>query len=323
MTTTTDTPALTDRYVHAVLRSVPEARREDLGRELRASIADMVEGRAAAGEPADAAERAVLTEMGDPGVLAAQYADRPLHLIGPRYFLTYWRLLLTLLTWIPVSVALVVLTISMIASSDSAAAIGDGISAGLQAALHVAFWTTLAFAVLERVDVDPGLPGWSVDSLPEAPEERRITLADTVASVAFILVFAAVLVGQTFRTWVEGPDGSDVAVLDPALWSGWLPFLVGVLLLSAVLEVWLYRARRWTWPIAAATTVASLAFALPVAWLAWQERLLNPAFVEAVGLSPQVMRYVDDGIVAGALLVVLIEVGEAVWKARRDARDHA
>ena len=48
---------------------------------------------------ASAAERAVLTDLGDPDKLAAGYTDRPLHLIGPRYYLDWWRLL-KLLLWI-------------------------------------------------------------------------------------------------------------------------------------------------------------------------------------------------------------------------------
>ena len=96
-TATATATNLTERYVHATLRSVPEARRDELGRELRSSIADMVEARTDGGEPEDVAVRAVLTELGDPGALAARYADRPLHLVGPRYFLVYWRLLVRLL----------------------------------------------------------------------------------------------------------------------------------------------------------------------------------------------------------------------------------
>lgn len=314
---TTQTAALVDRYVHAVQRSVPEARRDEIGRELRSSIADMVDARFEAGESVPDAERAVLTELGDPGVLAAQYADRPLHLIGPRYFLSYRRLLVKLLTWIPVSVALVVLTISMIVDQDSANAIGAGISAGIETALHVVFWTTLVFAILERVDVDPGLPGWTVDSLPEAPEERQITLVDTVASVVFIGFFIVVLVGQNFRSWVQGPNGDDVAPLDPDLWSGWLPFLIGVLVVNIAVEVWKYRVGRWTWPLAGAMAVVSAAFALPIGWLAWNESLFNPAFVDAVGMSEKVLGYVNDGVAAGAVVIVLIEVADVVWKAHQ------
>lgn len=320
-TTTTTSNSLAERYVHATLRSVPEARRDEIGRELRSSIADMVEARTANGEPADHAERAVLTELGDPGALAAQYADRPLHLIGPRYFLTYWRLLLKLLTWLPVSVALVVLTIEMIRTGDSPNAIGDAVGAGVQVALHVVFWTTLAFAILERVDVDPGLPGWTVDDLPDVQEGRQVTFVDTVASVVFLVVLGVVLVGQNFRSWVRGPSGDDVAVLDPDLWSaGWLPLLLGVLVVNIGLEVWKYRAGRWTWPIAGLAVAVSAAFALPVAWLASQDALFNPAFVDAVGMSDRVLGYVADGIVAGAVVVVLAAVGEAVWKVREGRR---
>ena len=321
MSSTATTTNLTERYVHATLRSVPEARRDELGRELRSSIADMVEARTANGEPVDDAERAVLTDLGDPDALAAQYADRPLHLIGPRYFLTYWRLLLKLLIWIPASVAVVVLTVEMIRVQDSADAIATGVSAGFQVALHVAFWTTLAFAILERVDVDPGLPEWTVDSLPEVQEGRQVTLIDTVASVIFIVIFGAVLVGQNFRSWVQGPSGDDVAVLDPDLWSaGWLPLLLGVLVVNVGLEVWKYREGRWTWPIAGLAIVVSAAFVLPVAWLASQESLFNPAFVDAVGMSDKVLGYVNDGIVAGAVVIVLIEAVDAIWKVRTGNR---
>jgi hypothetical protein len=313
----TTTATLTDRYVHAVLRSVPEARRDEIGRELRSSIDDMVEARTAAGETEPDAERAVLTELGDPGALAAQYADRSLHLIGPRYFLTYWRLLLRLLVWIPATVGVVVLVVRLFADDGLGVSIGSGVGVAIQVAFQVMFWTTLAFAILDRLDVDAKLPAWTVDDLPEAPEERDITFVDTVASIVFLVVFLVALVGQTFRTWVQGPDGDDVAVLDPDLWSGWLPWLVGVLVVNVGLEVWKYRVGRWTWPVVAATTVVSAAFALPVAWLASQDRLLNPAFVDALGMSATVLDYVNLGIVVGAVLVVVAELADASWKAYR------
>src|SRR5690606_7305232 len=77
---------LTDRYVYAVIRSLPESQRADIERELRASIADAIETRIEAGEAPEAAERATLTELGDPMRLAGEYADRPSWLIGPKYF---------------------------------------------------------------------------------------------------------------------------------------------------------------------------------------------------------------------------------------------
>ena len=47
----------------------------------------------------------MLTELGDPDKLAAGYTDRPLYLIGPRYYLDWWRLLKLLLWIVPACAA--------------------------------------------------------------------------------------------------------------------------------------------------------------------------------------------------------------------------
>src|SRR5690625_6334720 len=57
---------------------------DDVRAELTTSITDAIDARTEQGEDPETAERAVLTELGDPAVLAAEYVDRPLHLIGPR-----------------------------------------------------------------------------------------------------------------------------------------------------------------------------------------------------------------------------------------------
>ncbi len=58
MTTTTPTTTLTDRYVDAILRRLPERQRPDIEKELRASIADAVDDRLEAGtDPAEAERR--------------------------------------------------------------------------------------------------------------------------------------------------------------------------------------------------------------------------------------------------------------------------
>ncbi|WP_262425429.1 permease prefix domain 1-containing protein [Brachybacterium sp. Z12] len=102
---------LTERYLRAAIAGLPAATQDDVRTELTALIMDATEARIDQGEEPPAAERAVLTELGDPAILAAEYADRPLHLIGPRYFLV-WRRLLKLLLWIVPAVAVVGVAIS-------------------------------------------------------------------------------------------------------------------------------------------------------------------------------------------------------------------
>ena len=105
-----NTTNLTDRYVAAAMRTVPEQQRADLAAELRASIDDQIDARVEQGEERDAAERSVLTELGDPDVLAAGYTGRRLYLIGPKLYLVWWRLLKLLLSIVlPFAVAAVAL----------------------------------------------------------------------------------------------------------------------------------------------------------------------------------------------------------------------
>ena len=53
--------SLADRYVHATTRELPSARRAEIGRELRTSIADQVDERVASGEAPEQAELAVIS----------------------------------------------------------------------------------------------------------------------------------------------------------------------------------------------------------------------------------------------------------------------
>lgn len=72
------TMTLTDRYLTAALGGIPGAKRPDVERELRSSIADAIDDRTGAGEDPARAEVEVLEGLGDPAVLSARIAGRPL-----------------------------------------------------------------------------------------------------------------------------------------------------------------------------------------------------------------------------------------------------
>ena len=82
--------SLTERYLAAALRGIPEAKRKDVERELRSSIADAVEDHVEAGRGAGGGREGRPRGPRRPRALAAEYAGRPLHLIGPELFVV-WR----------------------------------------------------------------------------------------------------------------------------------------------------------------------------------------------------------------------------------------
>lgn len=310
---------LTDRYVAATLRSIPTDKHDDIGRELRGSIADAIDARIAAGEDEAAAEAAVLADLGDPDRLAAGLAGRPLYLIGPELFLDWWRLLKALL-WIAPLVGTVVLVVDLLGGSSAGAALGTGVWSAGFTVLQIAFWTTVVFAVLERSGTrSANLTGpWSVDRLPEIDEGRRVSLADTVFSVAALVFLIAVLIGQRTFSAHQDADGSPIPVLDPDLWTFWLPMLVAVLALEIVLEIVKAALGRWTVPLAAVNTVLGLLFAVPAVWLLTSDRLLNPAYFDAAfadGTEP--MRLFTQGILVVVVVVAVWDIGEGWFKALR------
>ncbi|MFI9640692.1 permease prefix domain 1-containing protein [Micromonospora sp. NPDC051925] len=310
---------LTDRYLAATLRAVPAPRREEIATELRAAIEDMIDDRTGGGQDDATAEREVLTELGHPERLAARYADRRLQLIGPTYYLVWQRVLRRLLTTIPGAVGVIVGVVQATLGDNPAGAIGSGISVAFQTAVQIAFWVTLSFAVLERTAAPPKLPEWSVDQLPEAPVERDVRLTDTCASVAMILLTLAFLPWQHFRSWARGTGGERIPLLDPALWTSWLPVLAAALLASLALEVVKYRTGRWTWPLVAVNALLDLAFAVPLVWLVLTDRLLNPDLVARFAWlrDGDGLHTVTRGTVVAVAAITLWDVVDSVVKTRR------
>ena len=175
MTASAPKPTLTDRYVRAVLRNVPSGQRDELEREVRALVADAIEARAADGQlDPDAAERAALTELGDPAALAARYTGATLHLIGPQVYPIWLRTV----THAPRDrradrrrrhargqVSSTGATIGQ--------AIFGGISTAFQVVVHMTFWFTLVFAIIERVAGSQAITEAAAEASAEASGKKR------------------------------------------------------------------------------------------------------------------------------------------------------
>ncbi|MEU8282886.1 permease prefix domain 1-containing protein [Micromonospora sp. NPDC048905] len=309
---------LTNRYLAATLRSVPAPRRDEIATELRASIDDMIEGRTDGGADPVTAERAVLTELGNPDVLAARYADRRLQLIGPTYYLLWLRLLKLLLSFIPALVGTIV-TVVDAAEGKGFGAIGPGIVVAMQVAVQIAFWLTLTFAIIERTQTAVDLPEWTVDQLPDVPAHRDVSLADTIASAVFLVATIGYLPLQHYHSWVRDTDGDNIPVLDPALWSFWLPALIVVLLGSLVFEIVKYRIGHWTWALFGTKALVNLAFSVPVVSLALSDRLLNPALGERLSWLADAdnRNTIGVAIAVGTAAILVWDLIDTALKTRR------
>ncbi|WP_243233401.1 permease prefix domain 1-containing protein [Microbacterium sp. CIAB417] len=269
------TATLTERYISATIRSLTPETQGDVRAELEASIADAVEARVEQGEDPAEAERAVLTELGDPGILAAGYADRSLHLIGPKYYLTWWRLLKLLLWIVPVSVVGALVLGLLLSGAGVGETIGQAVSVGITVMVHIGFWTTLVFAVLERTGADTGAK-WDVDQLPEIQEDGA-GRSELIASLVFLGIAVVAVIWDRVRGFFP-TGGEPIPILDPALWPWWIGALFVLIAFEAVFAVVIFR-RGWTTALAVVNTVLALAFAAWVLIPLISGDLINPEFL--------------------------------------------
>lgn len=321
---------LTDRYLAAAIRGIPEAQRKDVERELRSSIADAVEDRVDGGEERAAAEKAVLEGLGDPVRLAAGIAGRPLYLIGPDLFVEYRQLLVMLLSIVMPIVGIIQVAVALAGGDDFIGAVMAGIGGAWTVGIHIFFWVTITFAVVERFDAvreaRDGISGaggrWTVDRLPALPADR-ISASDTVGEVITSALSIGGLLFLNGAVWFTDAAGDPIPLLNPDLWSLLIPFLIAILVALGALQIVTFLVGRWTVPLAAVNAVLQVAFSAPVIGLALTGSLFNPAFADALGWPPlaDARGPVMLSIAAGTLLVTAWEIYDGFRRARRaDAR---
>ena len=260
----------------------------------------------------------MLTELGDPQRLAAGYADAPLYLIGPAFFLDYRRVLTALLVTIVPLVAAVVGIVGALGEASLQSVLFDAWSAAMTAALHIGIWTTLAFAVLERIPSQdrPRPRTWTPAALPEPPS-RRARLGELIAvTVGFVLVTSLVLLAPVVSPAADAA-GNPISVLSPQLWeNGIIYVFIGLVMLSLGAAFARYYA-PWSAPLAVGATLVDLAPPVMLIWLAASDRLVNPAFIEAVGWPPAAQEWINRGLIIIAILSIVSNVIEEIGRARR------
>lgn len=312
---------LTERYLAAATGTLPPTAQDDVRDELKASIDDAVETRVEQGEERPDAERAVLTELGDPAVLAARFADRPLHLIGPRYYLTWLRLLKLLLAIVPACVVGGVALGQALSGAPIGQIVAQPIAAGLSAAVQVCFWVTVVFAILERTGADTGVR-WDVDKLPE-PRPTGAGRGDLVTSLVFLgLGAGAILLDR--QTGLVRVGGESLSFFHPELWPWAMAGLLALIGLEALLAIAVFVRGRWTTALAVVNTALGVLFVSWVLTVLGRGLLVDPALVDVLVDRSGVGR---DTLHTLGVLVGVAVVGTCAWdvvdgwrKARRDAR---
>ncbi|WP_406687806.1 HAAS signaling domain-containing protein [Rossellomorea vietnamensis] len=288
---------LVELYIQEVMRRLPEKNRDDIALELKSTIEDML--------PEDYTEedvREVLISLGNPAVLASNYQDRPMHLIGPRYYDLYLTLLKIILP-LSVGITFIVLAVSSVLSYSGASnpievllsIVGNGLGEAIGTAMQVFFWLTLTFAVIERtVSSDSQLPitmkgkEWTPDDLkdiPYIPKEKRISKFEIFGGLAWTIIWATCYFkASSIVGMYEKTDSGRIFTpfFNGDVLIGYWPLVVFLIALELHLLLKKWKAGVWTRKLAIVNAVYQFIPVLAFMFMFRNTELLNPGFIDRI-----------------------------------------
>jgi hypothetical protein len=286
---------LIEIYIQEVTRRLPEKSRGDIALELQSTIEDML--------PENYSEQDVktsLAQLGSPATLANGYLDRPMHLIGPRYYDVYMTLLKMILP-IAATISLITMIAINIVEYDGGVAvlnviltmIGEGIWGILSTSVQVFFWLTLIFAILERIDtgkeqtpLTTNFKKWSPDDLrniPYIPKKKAISNGEVFASLLWTAIWATGYfnAANLLGVYEKGKEGLMFVLptFNQDVLNSYWPFVVAVIGLEIGLALSKMIVGRWTNNIAIFNIVFQLASAIVFIIMVSDPNLFNSAFI--------------------------------------------
>ncbi|MFJ8262820.1 HAAS signaling domain-containing protein [Rummeliibacillus sp. NPDC094406] len=314
---------LIDIYIQEVTKRLPENNREDIALELRSTIEDML--------PVDYSEedtKAVLEKLGSPVTLASGYLDRPMHLIGPRYFDVYMTLLKMILP-----IAAVISLISMFAehfigySGEQVvinvvfSLIGEGIGRIIEVGIQVFFWLTLVFAILERTDkvsdeqpLTANLKKWTPDDLkniPYIPKKKAISKGEIFGFLMWTAIFSTLYfyANHLVGVYEQGRDGLEFVTptFNQEVLLGYWPIVLVVICSQIALALYKLLKGQWTKGIAICNTAVELIATIVFIMILTNPNLMTQDFISYMAdLFTTTANQFESWIVSGGIFISIL-----------------
>lgn len=321
---------LIDRYVYAVTKHFQKDTREDVGKELRANIEDML--------PENYTEKdvyQVLEELGSPRKLANEYNPQKRYLIGPAYYddyLSILKLVVGICVSVLVGISIIGFAIEPPAdgytNSNLIILITDLISAVFDGAIQGALWVTIIFVILERSGAESGqIPFssklWTPDDLPEYPvnDKKKISRGETMFSMVLTVLFTAVIYikPQLIALYIKDDNGvlNATPMFNVEGLQSYLPIFFGFLIIQFAIFIWKYITGSWNLPLAIVNTIYNVAFCVLIIVMLSDHALLNTEYFSKIaeytnGTPLEISAWMDTSKMVFGVVLIVINIWDSV-----------
>ena len=290
---------LIDRYVYQVVKQLPQVQRADIEKELRGLIDDMLQARG--DSPGKADVEAVLKELGHPFVLAGKYKGHSRFLIGPEYFDTYWFVMKIVLAAAAFGMALAQIIGNVVTPPVNIWATIGMFFASIFSGLVQAFaWVTAIFAIMEHFarETPWKRSEWKPGDLPPVPEQKTtIKKSEPIAGIIFSILWLILITTapQLLGVYILQPGESVsltgatltniIPIFNLTVLQQLLPFVVIIICLGIVKEVFRLAEGRYTVRLAIATTVLNATSLILFIWVYGGSAIWNPDFITSLNVA--------------------------------------
>lgn len=265
-----------------------------------------------------------------------------MHLIGPRYFDVYTTLLKMI-----IPIAAVIALITMVAENfvgyDGEQAIlnvilnviGKGIGGIIEVGLHVFFWLTVVFAILERTDKDKGtqplttsLKKWTPDDLKNTsyvPKKKSISKFEVFGGLMWTAIWATLYFYANHLVGVYHGTESGLKFVAPTfnqdvLLQYW-PIVVMMIVFEIGISLYKLVQGQWTKKLAIGNAILQIVGTIVFIVIVVNPHLFNEGFITYVAnvftTSPE---EVKKWLIGGGIIIYILSAALNIFDGFRKAR---
>ena len=304
---------LIERYIYAATKRLNRKQRDDVARELRTLIEDMLTERCFGRIPEERDVRVVLTELGTPQELYSRYdEDADKCLIGQPYYSTYKFVLKIVLISVVAGMTIAHGLLAILEPRDLFTTILSWLNAVWNGLFSSFACVTLLFAWFQRKGVRVAQT-FNFDDLPPVPKRTElIPKWEPIAGMVLCILFA-VLFLFTPEVFCAIYDGKTVALFDSQALRDSAFLIIAFALCGIIREaVQLMEGRYNKKVLMAALATDAVSAGLSFWWL-WGFDVMNQSFLKEMdvlfaGEADIVYRMLAnfDSFFLGVLLFALV-----------------
>ncbi len=322
-----------DKYIYGVVKYLPEKEREEIARELRANIEDMLEG--------DHSEEniiRVLEEMGSPYNLAVSYMGKDNYIIGPRVYHAYLEVM-KVIAVVALVLGIIIFTIDLITKSNEIDSLGSVISViigGFGTIFSVlvgfAFWVTLFFVIIERTGSIDEIRSsidkpFKVSQLREVPKlsRKKISKVEMIITMVFTIfsIYVFLFRNDLIAIYARGQEPIRAFNADGVNRYMFIILLGGAFSLFVSTLKLIYG--RWNELLGILSAVDALISLGVVALILLSRDIINPEFIDYlnriigdIGVNGATsIDSIVSGIIAFVCVMTLIEISTSLYNGFR------